>query len=417
MTRGEFLKQYFVKFAAALAMLGLIVYVISHALGDSVGSLMTIPVRTVTDTRITTASAYLFRDEELLSSKNAGIVDEFVESNSKVGKNVTLLNVCATELTGDALQTEQARVNAINRAIRILEKSKVSPGTPLSQTEVYRAEATSVYLQLREMISRGDFSGLGDREDTLLTLLNQYSVLSGKTEFSSVLLAELKQQKENSLGAVEATLSSDKSSGIFYNKDYVDGYEQIFTLSALQNLNAESFDSLKNSAPRSDAEGDFAAGKLVYGYSWYLAMEMTSDVAQSFQEGERYTVTFPENERKTVDMVLERTQVADGMTLMIFRSDDSPTDFIYYRVQTVHISVGVTQGFYIPETALQNKNGVEGVYVFEESTLRFRRIDIVYRGDGYCIAALPENSDLTQIQLNDILVTAGKNLYDGKVYR
>ena len=95
----------------------------------------------------------------------------------------------------------------------------------------------------------------------------------------------------------------------------------------------------------------------------------------------------------------------------------NPNDFLFYRCQTVEITVGESEGFYIPETALVTQNGVDGVYVFEESTVRFRRAELIWRGDGYAIAKLPGEGSATELHENDILIVSGKDLYEGKVYR
>ena len=81
MTRGAFLKKYMLKFAIALALLGLIVYVLAHATGFLVGSLYTMPVRMISDRQITSAEAYLFRDERVLYADENGIVEDSDEDD------------------------------------------------------------------------------------------------------------------------------------------------------------------------------------------------------------------------------------------------------------------------------------------------------------------------------------------------
>jgi hypothetical protein len=74
------------------------------------------------------------------------------------------------------------------------------------------------------------------------------------------------------------------------------------------------------------------------------------------------------------------------------------------------------EGYYVPESALHTVNGQVGVYVLENSTLHFRRVKILWRGDGYCIVARAEDGTGSEIYLNDMIVTEGRKLYDGKVY-
>ena len=45
MTRTGFLKKYALRIAVALALLGLIVYTVAHALGFAMGSVLTTPDR------------------------------------------------------------------------------------------------------------------------------------------------------------------------------------------------------------------------------------------------------------------------------------------------------------------------------------------------------------------------------------
>ena len=62
-------------------------------------------------------------------------------------------------------------------------------------------------------------------------------------------------------------------------------------------------------------------------------------------------------------------------------------------------------------------DGADGVYVFENSTVSFRRVEILYRGDGYYIVAEQGERGDDYLSLNDRIVTAGKNVYDGRVYQ
>ena len=93
MTRKAFLQKYALRIAVILALLGLIVYTVAHAMNFNMGNVLTTPVRRITDTRITPAEAYLFRNEEVLTTEASGLVDALVENGTKVGKNVAVANV------------------------------------------------------------------------------------------------------------------------------------------------------------------------------------------------------------------------------------------------------------------------------------------------------------------------------------
>ncbi|MBQ9785344.1 MAG: hypothetical protein IJW29_07570 [Clostridia bacterium] len=411
MTRIAFLKKYALKFAIALALLGLIAYTAGHAIGSSANSLLTTPVRAVTDRRIASAEAYLFRDEEVLRSDGVGLVDEMVESGAKVSRNSPVVQVYQTDLAEPLLSATQQSLDSINRSLRILRDSAPARGDSEADANSYRSAAQAAYVELCTAVQSGDVTRIAEIEERMLIAINRYLILSGKTDTLAGIIGELETRKANLLGSGEATLVfNETQSGTFYGRGYVDGYEDLFSLSALEGLSAEGFDRLRMASPTS-YEGR-AVGKMAYGYEWYLVMELPTSVASGLEVGQSYEITFPENGGCVLELTVERR---DG-GMVVLRSDDSPEDFIFYRVQTAQITVAQEQGYYLPESALYTVNGDTGVYVLENSTAYFRRIKVLYRGDGYCIAARAEDGTGSEIYLNDLVITSGKNLKDGKVF-
>ena len=416
MTRKAFLQKYALRFLVILAMLGLIVYTVAHAMNFAMGNVLTTPVRRITDTRITPAEAYLFRNEEVLTTEEEGLVDALIENGTKVGKNVTVANVWSVSQTGEELAAAQLTLTRINRSIRILEGSQLKPGTPLSEANKYRSEYTALYREISAAVESGNLDRIPVLEEKLLIALNRYVSLVGENDETKEHLASLLAEKESLIGGASATeIKSETSSGLFYDSGYVDGFESIFTVDALENLTPEGLHTLAESTPATP-EGQ-TVGKLVYGYEWYLALELSASVAEGFAVGKSYQFTFPENDDAEATLKLVDMKAGTNSVLMVFVCESHPSDFLFYRKQTVEITVGKSDGFYIPESALVTQNGMTGVYVFEESTVRFRRADIIWRGDGYAIAALPGEGSLTALQENDILIVSGKDLYEGKVYR
>lgn len=416
MTRTGFLKKYALRLAVTLAMLGLIVYTVAHAMNFNMGNVLTTPVRRITDTQITTAQAYLFRNEEVLSTENVGLVDTLVENGIKVGKNVSVANVWSVSLSGNELAAAQLSLSRINRSIRILENSQLKPGTPLSEANKYRAEYLALYGEISAATEKGNLDKIPALEEKLLTALNRYVSLVGNTDEIQAHLQSLRDEKASLIGGAAATeVKSESSSGVFYDSGYVDGFESVFTTQALENLTPDTLGELIESDPVTP--NGQTVGKLVYGYEWHLALELSPSVASGFRVGKVYNFTFPENDDATAKLTLTKMVVGADSVLAVFVGESHPSDFLFYRKQTVEITVGESEGFYIPETALVTQNGMIGVYVFEESTVRFRRADIIWRGDGYAIAALPGEDSLTELAENDTVIVSGSDLYEGKVYR
>ena len=417
MTRGAFLKKYFPRFAAALALFGLAVYLLAHALESSAGSLLTTPVRYVSDTEITTSRAYLFREEEVLTAPADTLIDELVPAGEKVGKNVELLRLYPLPASAESAEELQLRLDRLNRDIRILEESTLPAGTTLAKAEEYRTSLLERYADIRKNNSSGEIGAVASAAEEFLVLQNRYTALLGSSGDSAAVLDALRKEKEALLTTAPQTRSSSTASAKFYGRADVDGYESVFTPEEVNRLTPERFHELTRTEPRPAPDGSVFAGKLVYGYVWYLATEVDRSAAEHLTAGDSCLLGFPENGGKTVSMKLSSRTESGNRVLLVFEAETEPSGFLFYRSQTVEITVGTTRGFYIPSTALQNVNGAEGVYIFEASTARFRRVEILYRGDGYCIAKTPEDSEVTEIAFNDLLITSGKNLYDGKGYQ
>ena len=407
-------KKYLVRAFAALLVVGLIVYTVYHVIASSTASLMTTPTRPITDLRMLEGEGYWFRDEEVLSSDGTGIVDPLVENGSKVSKNEPV----ATVWTGYSLaerETAQRELDRLNRMISVLEAGAVSPGTPLTQADVYRQQAGAVYLAIQSAMQAGKWSDLDELSDELLILLNRHGALIGGSHSYESALSDLRAQKRELLGAEGTTVTAEVSSGYFYDRTHVDGYEAQFEAEKLDSLTLEELDSLKSSVPLS-YEGKTVLGKMVYSYTRYLVVEMRGD-ASSFVEGELYELYFSRHEGRTLTMTCHRVLDSEqDRFAVIFKTGDNPAWLSQARITSVEVVAGSTSGYYVPDSALTVLDGVEGVYIFQESTVRFRRVEVLYRGDGYCVVAEQGDRGEDYLALYDILITDGKKLYDGKVY-
>ena len=75
-------------------------------------------------------------------------------------------------------------------------------------------------------------------------------------------------------------------------------------------------------------------------------------------------------------------------------------------------------GFRVPASAVCEHGGNSGVYIIKDGMASFRKIVILYEGDGYYIvSAEHSNSDNYYIYLesNDNIIVDCTNMYEGKV--
>lgn len=97
-----------------------------------------------------------------------------------------------------------------------------------------------------------------------------------------------------------------------------------------------------------------------------------------------------------------------------------PEDFSYLRVQSMEITIRVRKGLRVPAEAVRVIDGETGVYILRGGIVEFRRVSVLFERDGDCIvdAALTAGDGETPyLALYDEVITAGKDLYVGKVLK
>ena len=415
MKRKAFLKTYATRIALTLLLLSLIVYAVYHALGNSSAGLLTAAAKEITDTRYLEGEGYVFRSETVLEAEQTGLIDPLTENGSKVGKNAQLVRVYPN--TGVfSLSIGQTLLDAFNRQIQILQNSLPQKGESLANASENRAAASRDLLEIEKLVRAGSFEKIPALEEEMLALLGRYESLTQGTEAIDEALEQTTAQKQELLTGDHLTVTA-ATPGYFYSRDTIDGYETIFTEAELQTLTYTRLRELseKDPAPLSDT----AVGKFADSFEWYFVMPLTG-AEQYLTVGESYTVTVDGSGEKTVQMCCERIVTGEETPLAVFSCGELAPGEALPRIRHASVLVSETRGYYIPEQALTWVNGQSGVYVFESSTVYFRRAEILFEGDGYYVASLrdsdPEN-EFYYLSGNDLLIVSGKNLYHGKVYQ
>ena len=116
----------------------------------------------------------------------------------------------------------------------------------------------------------------------------------------------------------------------------------------------------------------------------------------------------------TLDRVIR--SVAEERAVLVLSVDVMPEDFRFTRFQTARLILEKIQGYRIPDTALHYDDVSYDayVYVLQDGSVRRRDVNVLLRADGYAIVAPPDEEGKTGLWLHDVVITSGKDLYDGK---
>ena len=367
-----------------------------------------------TESDSVSGTGYIFRDETLLAAETAGAVDYYVKDGEKVSVNQEIANVYRVSSSNGILAKRMLALT--DRQISLLTKSVIS-GAEVTDLASLRKEAGDTYYKLLNLISERDTSELAVQTEKMMVTMNKMNVLTDGTSAVTASLNSLEEQRSSYLVGEHLPQNSPKSGYFYYTPD---GFESKFSLSALEGMTANDFYSLIHYYESADVKpADNVFGKLADTTVWNFVMPLSQKTAAQLKDGEQYKLNFKENNNTTLMMtLLSRIEATSREeTILIFECNRLPENFSLERCQNVEIELSSIDGIYVPHSAMARVEGIRGVYVLRGSVVHFRKVDIIYTGADYCLVAPSGDAEgeYEYLGTNELIITNGKNLFDGRI--
>lgn len=396
-----------------LIMTGLIVYVIYHCLQYFKDPVQVTAAIRQSEPKTQEVTAYLFRDEQVLTSSQGGALQALVEDGSHVGVHSEVARVYVSG-DGEALY---AQLNRLNEEIAFWESCLEAEQLHISRLPELNESISRKHGEVMEASASGDGERARRLSEELLLLLNRQQIMTGELSDLPARLAALQAERdtlERTYAGTYESISVEKS-GYYFRQ--TDGYEGIFSNEAARQLTAETFDQLITASPMPT---DTHAGKLIGDFVWYAAIPISYRDSYLMDEGAAYTVTFADG--TAVDMTLDRmlTDPEQDRSVLILTSGEMPQNFTWTRVQTVTLAMGQTQGLRVPQNALlTGKDGEMGVWILDVARVYYRKVEIIWHGDGYVLVKENDRTDRAHkkdLGYQELIITrTDEELYDGKL--
>jgi hypothetical protein len=401
------------KLAMVLLFAVVVIYTAYHMISFFKSEELRTIVSGVTEEKITVGGdGYVFRDETVVYSNYTGLVDYSVTEGEKVSVGQSLADVYK-ENSDDEIRSYVA---LLDEQIAMLEQCS---GDNISTVDLsaLRKSADDTYDTLARLIATGEAGELDYQIDKMMfTLTKIRAVTQGDASVVSVLSTLRAERDKYMSGEYEKIYSTQ--SGYFYSS--IDGYESAFSMKAVEELSIESFDTLVESTKSGVSfmtEDSF--GKLAPDSRWRFVLKLDAGDVKGFEMGGEYKVNFPEKNNTTLVMTLENSIVSQDQksALLVFYCNILPDNFSFDRCMTARIERSSVSGIYVPRSAVHTVSGVRGVYVLRGNVAYFRRIDIIYMGEDYFLVSERDDSDGKYYYLgeNELIITNGKNLFDGRI--
>lgn len=364
----------------ALAALGFAFYMVAQLVRNMTPTVTTAPASLISESEYETASAYLLRDEQVLTSKTSGFVLNLIPDGGRVGTNEKAVRIYPAEDE----QTSK-RILEIEREIALLESAQKKSAAGEGLPDV-KAAAESTYSSLMTSLACRDFKGASDTSDSLRRLLIRYDIYRGKLSGVSDAVAALRTERSSLVSRLGNVLETVTSPGVGYYFRYCDGYEQSFNSELIEGFTCEGFYRALSAEPTVPSA---SVGKLVSGAKWYIIVTLDRANDNYYTAGNEYNVQFTDNGGAVISMKLEK-KLADtesGGTLLLFSTQTMPQGFNYLRRMSVKLERTVYLGYRVPMSAVRSYGGMTGVYTLHGGRVIFRKINILIQNDDYCIVS------------------------------
>ena len=424
-------KKYLGRVAAlifgVIAAVAVLLYAGSHFVDRFSAGLELIDAKLTTVTDVIKTDAYIMRSESpIRSSSRGGSVVPDVHDGTHVQSGALI-----AEVYSEASPEIETRLDEIDEQIAFFEKYK-SEDRSVHSTLGVEKTIYDTLSSMRTSAESGKYADELSMRTSLLVEIKKRAILSGEITDYEAQIERLRSEKNKLREELGNCLETVYAGHAGYYYSGYDGYSDIFSPKKTETMTFDDFGDMISSDP---ADTSNVVGITVSDYNWYISCMLKKTDAGVLESMRRCDVLFTYS-GVSITMTVERVipETGGDNAIVILRSGRMPTGFDYTRMQPVEISARSYTGFKIPKSAVRVLDGHEGVYIMDEVTIAFRRINIIY-DDGTNVmctgedsadllivngdAEVPEdNTAQTEygwIRQNDVVVVSGTELYSGKV--
>ena len=365
------------------------------------------------------STGWFFRDEQIVSGSASGSVKHVVYSGERVQQDAALALVYADE---QSLALSRA-IEPLENRIRLLDSALETVGNTSDSANVDQMITLTIQ-QMADQAKTGQGNGMSSSADTLRTL----SLQSVSSSVDTLDIQSERDALEAERAALEQQLSGQTTeltapiSG--YYSEVVDGYENVLTRAALENLTLGEFRTLTQSPEKVDAGQ--VLGKMIQGFTWYLAAEIPTEQADRLSEGQDLRVNFTQASLETpVSVYSIIREHGSDTALLVLEGTEFNSEMVSMREQPVEIILATYSGLKVPKSAVRieestNSDGTTTqrtvVYILSGGVEKSKIINPLYEAeDYYVVEQSATNWDM--LVENDQIVVRGRNLQNNMVVR
>lgn len=374
------------------------------------------------------------RDETLIYNSGTGVLSFENADGTKVGKSSVIARRYKSE--GDSAYLRE--IEALNKQIEVLNSAEKLIGTDSSQLEAISIQINESHSDIVSAVISGDYASAGAKQNSLLEAMCKREITLEQSEGSeqsqgyAAKKAALNQEVSRLQSLISGSVQEVAAGSAGYFVSNVDGYEGEIGYADISKMTEDKINEIVANPKKSDAAGtNGAIGKLIADYHWRIAAVINTENLVGISEGDKVNLRVGSDGKQLEAEIVSLEQNEENKAVCIFECDELNSTVVMGRTARFKLIINSYGGLRVPRKALRyDENGERGVFVERGQTIVFKKVDVIYWADDYVICrqnvyqksdgANSSDDDEEQVidedylKLYDIIVTEGKDLYDGK---
>ncbi len=349
----------------------------------------------------------VIREEKIITSDTTGTLHFVLADGERVARDGTIANIYSNSEASVTVN----RIEQISERIADIEEIQGYNDVEAADIALANNKVNDSLNTMLRGIAAGNFSSVDDDSAELLTNISRRQMITGEQTDFSGRLDDLKNELQTLNASLPQPIGSIKTNESGYFVSGVDGYETVLSCENIDQVTPEYLDSLK-----ADTVPENAIGKIVSGYTWYIAAKVNISDSLKYKVDDRLTLKTTLKSSPELDVKVERINASenDDTAVIILSCQQMNSELASIRSGNMTIINNTYSGLKLPTKALRFQDEKTGVFVRSGITLKFVGVNVLYRTDEYIICEQQVSNDAV-LRLYDDVVVKGKRLYDGKI--
>ena len=348
----------------------------------------------------------IIRSEQKIDTNLSGTISAKVADGTLVPAGKLIASV----VNENADSEVQANLAKINKRIDELESAKKVSDNFTDDVYKLDSKISEKVSSLVYYTNIGDNKKITETKAEISALYDKKNKVDSSGAAIKTDLENLTAQK-NELEAQLAEFEQNvyaPTPGVFIS--HTDGYEDVLSVDNAKNLKYSDFKNIAETLKKNEEKGGEEKNeiKLIDNYMWCVALAADKDRCADFEVGEEVFIRINDDSRNIKGNIMSISDDKGSNHVIVVSTTAYDADSYMQRSVDVELIKNIYSGLKVPVSALTKKDGVDGVYVVNDNTEKFKTVEIIYKDEKYAIVR-ENNADANALLLYDEVSTSPKH--------